>query len=106
MFLRNFIGAERLEVPQITTKELIKKMNSLIKIGWNTFFQNSVSEEEFSEFSVARVTEEQRSEFHIRNELGEFSAIISGKFRFKTTKSIDFPTVGDWVLIRSATIKD
>ena len=81
-------------------------MNSLIKIGWNTFFQNSVSEEEFSEFSVARVTEEQRSEFHIRNELGEFSAVISGKFRFKTVKSIDFPTVGDWVLVRSATVKD
>ncbi|MDD3628035.1 MAG: ribosome small subunit-dependent GTPase A [bacterium] len=80
-------------------------MNSLINLGWNSFFEQSVSEDEFSSFFIARVTDEQRGMYRVITEQGEFPAVVSGKFRYKAEETDEFPTVGDWVLARGSSVE-
>ena len=50
--------------------------------------------------SIARVTAVDRGAFLVRNEHGEISAELSGRFRFSVQSGIDLPCVGDWVCVQ------
>ena len=49
--------------------------------------------------SMSRVMAVDRGAFLVRNERGETSAKLAGKFRFAAESSTDFPCVGDWVCV-------
>lgn len=66
---------------------------SLADLGWQPFFQQQISLEEFEQLSPARVVEQHRSEIEIISE--------TGKHTLPITSSMPKITVGDWVLIDS-----
>ncbi|WP_203641605.1 ribosome small subunit-dependent GTPase A [Levilactobacillus andaensis] len=53
-------------------------------------------------FELARVTEQHRETYQVMSEIGPLPAGIIGKLRHELTVATDFPTVGDWVLIKIA----
>jgi len=72
----------------------------LSQLGWNNFFENHFSLQQQSDLFPARVSEENRGLYRVLSEHGEFLAQISGKFRFRTETSGNYPAVGDWVIIK------
>ena len=74
-------------------------MYSLEQLGWSEFFSSQISEVQIeSEFTPARVAEENREMYRLISPQGEFMAEVSGKFRHDISGRADFPAVGDWVL--------
>ncbi|MCK5055131.1 MAG: ribosome small subunit-dependent GTPase A, partial [Candidatus Aminicenantes bacterium] len=49
--------------------------------------------------NLARVMTVDRGSFLVRNEYGESTAELAGKFRFAAESSTDLPCVGDWVCL-------
>ena len=47
--------------------------------------------------NLVRVMTADRGAFLVRNEYGESTAELAGKFRFAAESSADLPCVGDWV---------
>jgi ribosome biogenesis GTPase len=52
--------------------------------------------------SLARVMTVDRGAFVVRNEHGEMSAELAGKYRFGAESASDLPCVGDWVAVEQA----
>ena len=52
-----------------------------------------------SDISVGRVTQEHRERYVVSDGNKEYAAEITGNIRFSANSRIDFPAVGDWVLI-------
>ncbi len=73
-----------------------KKIENL---GWDDFFESNREKLELDDFSVARVTSEQRGAYKVKNSSGEFLAKITGKKMFEATSREDYPAVGDWLAI-------
>lgn len=46
-----------------------------------------------------RVIEQMRNQYNVATQSGEIKAEVSGKYRFETSESLDFPVVGDFVLL-------
>jgi ribosome biogenesis GTPase / thiamine phosphate phosphatase len=67
----------------------------LESIGWNEFFASQVTSIDRS-FVPARITEESKGHYRVRNQHGEYLAELAGRFRHD---SAGYPAVGDWVLI-------
>jgi len=51
-------------------------------------------------FVVARVIEEHRGQYVVKNNLAEFSATVIGKLMFYFSSREEYPAVGDWVIIK------
>ncbi len=51
--------------------------------------------------SLARVSQQHRGGYRVITENGDMLARVSGKFSYKAGENIDFPAVGDWVMIDS-----
>ena len=77
-----------------TSKSLY--MNNLIKYGINSFFTAQALK--YPELSVARIISQYKDLYKIATSNGECLAKVSGKFRFKTRISSNFPVVGDFVM--------
>ncbi len=73
------------------------KADILTRYGIAERFLNEASS--FPELMPARVTAQHKGLYKIITNVGEFSAEISGKFRHSVDKLIDFPTVGDFVMV-------
>jgi len=69
----------------------------LHELGWNSFFQQHLKTDDSRK--PARVVEEQRSQYRVVCELGEFTAETSGHLRHNAAGRASLPVVGDWVLI-------
>ena len=50
-------------------------------------------------FYPGRVIEQNRNQYTVATQSGEVKAEVSGKYRFETSTSLDFPVVGDFVLL-------
>jgi len=48
---------------------------------------------------LARVTEQQKDLYHVVSEDGFHMAKVTGKFMHQTTNPVDYPSVGDWVMV-------
>lgn len=70
---------------------------NLNHLGFNPFFREKA--EAFPNFYPGRIIGQERELYHVMTENGEFSAQISGKFRYQASDSTDFPAVGDFVLL-------
>ncbi len=64
---------------------------SLPNLGWQHFFQQQLSLEEWEEFTIARVVGQERSQVNLLTE--------DGKQKLAITSSMPQLTVGDWILI-------
>jgi len=65
---------------------------SLSQMGWNAFFQQQISLEQWQEYQVARVVTQHRSQFEVMTQ-------TSAKLTIPINKAMDDITVGDWLLL-------
>lgn len=73
---------------------------NLKDLGWNETFEKYFNKLKTKEIFPARIVTAQRELYRIYSGFGEFDAEISGKFRFDSTPTSDFPVVGDWVVAK------
>ena len=73
---------------------------SLNKIGLCNFFSGQV-DSDFELSKLARVIAVHKGECNITNGDIIRSAKMSGKMRYEAESKLDFPTVGDWVIVKS-----
>jgi len=73
---------------------------NIVELGWNNYFKKHYLMLKNKGFVPARIAKEHKGIYQIISEEGEFPAQISGKFRYKAESYGEFPTVGDWVLVR------
>ena len=69
------------------------KIYSLPQLGWQAFFQQQLTLEEWEHFSMARIVSQERAEIHVLT--------INGKSSLPITSGMPALTVGDWVVLDS-----
>jgi ribosome biogenesis GTPase / thiamine phosphate phosphatase len=74
---------------------------SLTQMGWSHFFQLQMSLEEWESTFPARVVAIHRSSIDIVSERGQQQVSLPGTWHLRDNEEL--PTVGDWLLIDSAT---
>lgn len=75
-------------------------MFNMEKIGWNAFFEEQYQPYKEQGFGVGRVLKESRHQYKIYTPRGIVDGDVSGHFQYTAINRADFPTVGDWVVIR------
>ncbi len=75
---------------------------SLEYLGWNSSLEEQFRPYRFDGLLPARIAEEHKERYIIVSEQGEQTAEVTGKLRFTAQSRLDFPTVGDWVAVRSS----
>ena len=76
-------------------------MSYLEKYGLTDRFKNESTL--YSDLTLARIVSQQRGLYKIITENGELHAEISGKLRFETGERLNFPAVGDFIMISTNT---
>jgi ribosome biogenesis GTPase len=66
-------------------------------LGFDSWFEARAGDVLQPGHGIERVTAVDRDAFLVRNENGESSAELAGKFRFSAESSLELPCVGDWV---------
>lgn len=74
-------------------------MNDLAKLGWHYDFTFDTAALEG--YTPARVISEMKGAYILLCEAGECRAQVSGQLRHLATQRVDYPVVGDWVLINN-----
>ena len=72
----------------------------LIKYGFSDRFRQEATL--YEGLTVARVSAQHRDQYSVVGEQGEISAKVSGRFMFSAKGPIDFPAVGDFVMLDKA----
>jgi len=75
-------------------------MNSLIKIGFNIWFQDKIDLSKMTDYKIARVITVNKNSFVVSNGKNDIYAEVTGKYLFNSDSVLDFPTVGDWVYVQ------
>ncbi len=70
---------------------------NLKRYGLNDRFEQEATL--YAEMFLARVSEQQRDWYKVIGEHGEFLASVSGKLLYAADDTMDFPAVGDWVMV-------
>jgi len=70
---------------------------NLFDLGLNTELTAYLTDNQLSNFSIGRVTQEHRERFVVSDGEKEYEAEITGNLRFSANSRTDFPAVGDWV---------
>jgi ribosome biogenesis GTPase len=73
---------------------------NLKELGWDSFFETHFEPHRDKGFSPARIALEERNLYVAYSELGELTGKVTGRFRHNAQTRADFPTVGDWVVIK------
>lgn len=70
----------------------------LISFGWDEFFEKQIPKS--TELFPARIVGEERQLYRLQimNDSIDFGS-VTGKFQFNAASRLDYPAVGDWVLI-------
>ncbi len=71
----------------------------LQKIGFDTWFIESVAPDSLNSFEVARVVAVHKDRYAVTNGAVDAMAELVGKILFSASSPMDFPAVGDWVLV-------
>jgi len=74
-------------------------MATLRQLGWNDFFEEEYQSYKSQGFDVGRVAIENRDNYMVLTEQGDFSAEVTGRLLHLSESTQDFPKVGDWVVI-------
>jgi ribosome biogenesis GTPase len=75
-------------------------IQSLGELGWDSFFQQHFELMKSPGSVPARVISESKGSYQVYGQYGELTAKISGKMRYHSEAENQYPTVGDWVVIR------
>lgn len=78
----------------------------LEKLGFDTTFKNNFAVYTEKGFHPARIIKQHKGQYVIRMELGDYSAKLSGKFRYQADIKKDYPAVGDWVAVKMVNEKE
>src|SRR4030042_6645243 len=70
---------------------------NLLDLGFNNELAAYQRENQLSDFSVGRVTQEHRERYVVSDGENEYEADITGNLRFSSNSRAAFPAVGDWV---------
>jgi ribosome biogenesis GTPase len=73
----------------------------LAQLGWDTFFQKHFEKLKLPGSVPARVISESKGSYQLFSQYGELTARISGKMRYHAGAENQYPSVGDWVIIKS-----
>jgi ribosome biogenesis GTPase len=68
-------------------------------LGYDEFFESNRKKLNLDNFSIARVVNEYKEVYKVKNLTGEYLAKITGKLMFNASSREDYPAVGDWVTI-------
>ena len=74
---------------------------NLEQFGWDKFFEEQFQRYSTEDYSVGRVSIENKNNYHLYTDSGELIAEVSGKFHFNAETASGYPAVGDWVVIRT-----
>jgi ribosome biogenesis GTPase len=69
-------------------------------LGFDEWFQDKSKPHIKDNFSIARVIEVNKSSYKVCGGQHNTTAKLSGRFVFNVENSIDYPTIGDWVVMR------
>lgn len=61
---------------------------------------------EYPEHVLGRVVLQERDLYQVVTEQGDYSASVSGKFRYEAESQSDYPAVGDFVLLQCVNKND
>ena len=70
---------------------------NLLDLGLNNDLTAYLRDNQLSDFSIGRVTQEHRERYVVSDGENEYEAEITGNLRFSANSRTDFPAVGDWV---------
>lgn len=86
--------------PEENTTEFENSLskNALEKLGYDEWFESKSKEYSNKDFSLARIVEVNKNNFKINDGRHVLFAELSGKFLFTSDNSLDYPTIGDWVI--------
>jgi ribosome biogenesis GTPase len=72
---------------------------NLTELGFTESHSVYIKENNLSDFSTGRVTQEHRERYVVSDGDMEYDAEITGNMRYSANSREDFPAVGDWVLM-------
>ncbi len=78
-----------------------ERNNLLYQLGFSSFFAEQLKQLNNQDFEVARIISEHKERYKVKSESGDFEGEIIGNLRYTATGRVDFPVVGDWVLVSS-----
>jgi ribosome biogenesis GTPase len=70
---------------------------NLFDLGLNNELTTCLRDNQLSNISIGRVTQEHREKYIVSDGENEYDAEITGNLRFSANSRADFPAVGDWV---------
>lgn len=70
---------------------------NLFDLGLTNHLSAYLTDNNLSDFSIGRVTQEHRERYVVSTGDNEYDAEITGNLRFSANSRADFPAVGDWV---------
>ncbi|MBN2658750.1 MAG: ribosome small subunit-dependent GTPase A [Spirochaetales bacterium] len=73
---------------------------SLEQWGWDSHFRNLYEPFRTQGLLPGRITSESRHIYEVLTEEKEYSCRVSGHYMYTAVNRSDYPTVGDWVLLR------
>ena len=73
-------------------------MRALMDLGWDTFFDGQITDDERARWTPARVVWEGRERYRLSTGGAEWRSELSGRLRHAAASNADLPAVGDWVL--------
>lgn len=74
-------------------------MRTLQSIGLDSFFLEQMIPSKHNNYTPAKVVSQHNNLYHLVTEQGDFTAKVTGKFRFNAIHLRDYPVVGDFVLV-------
>jgi len=84
-------------------KELFENdsnINLLEQLGFDEWFHKESKSILKDGFSIARIIEVNKNNYKVSDGNNEIFAELTGKYVFNATNSIDYPTIGDWVIVQ------
>ena len=94
------MSAIRKEYPKDMNNFFESNKKALEQLGFDEWFQDKSKPYIKDNFSIARIIEVNRNSYKACIGQHNIIAELSGKFVFNVKNSMDYPTVGDWVVIR------
>lgn len=74
----------------------------LEKWGWNDFYKDLNKSYAGQELIPGRIIKESRQIYQVITESGLYTSRVSGHYMYIAINKADYPTIGDWVLLRKA----
>jgi len=68
--------------------------------GWDSHFESEFCRIKKIGLVPARVCRVERDRYFLHNGILAYEGVLSGKFRSQALKKSDFPTIGDWVVLK------